>query len=247
MNIILRGLIVTVGLICVWQCLVLGFQLPPYILPAPRVVLKTLLSHHQLILHESLITIIETLAGLVLGIIFGGCTALLMAYLRPARQWLLPILLVSQALPTFAIAPLLVIWLGFGIAAKIIITILMLFYPVTSAFFDGLQRTPPGWLDLAATMNASQWRVFWQIRIPAALPAFASGVKVAAAIAPIGAVVGEWVGSSHGLGYLMLTANARMQIDLMFAALFSIIVFSLLLYYSVGKILSSLIRWQPEG
>jgi putative hydroxymethylpyrimidine transport system permease protein len=247
MKIILRGLLVTAGLICLWQCIVMIFQLPPYILPAPYAVLKTLISHQQLILHESLVTIIETLAGLILGILFGCCTALLMAYLRSARQWLLPVLLISQALPTFAIAPLLVIWLGFGIASKIIITILMLFYPVTSAFFDGLQRTPPGWLDLAATMNASKWRVFWQIRIPAALPALASGVRVAAAIAPIGAVVGEWVGSSHGLGYMMLTANARMQIDLMFAALFSIIVFSLLLYYVVGKILSLLIRWQPEG
>ena len=247
MKIFLRGIIVAIGLLIAWQLTVTFFNLPAYILPAPLTVFTSWKLHAKLILQESAATIIETLAGLILGIVFGSCTALFMAYLRPAREWLLPVLLISQALPTFAIAPLLVIWLGFGIAAKIIVTILMLFYPVTSAFFDGLERTPPGWIDLATTMGASRWRIFIYIRIPAALPALASGIRVATAIAPIGAVVGEWIGSSKGLGFLMLTANARMQIDLMFAALFSIIIFSLTLYYGVGKLLNSLVRWQPES
>jgi len=120
----------------------------------------------------------------------------------------------------------------------------MIFFPVTTAFYDGLRRTPRAWLDMAKTMNATRWSILWQIRIPAALPALASGLRVAAALAPIGAIIGEWVGSSHGLGFLMLNANGRMQITLMFAALFSITMLTLVLYYSVDWILRRTITWK---
>ena len=109
-----------------------------------------------------------------------------------------------------------------------------------------MRRTEPGWLDLAQTLQAKKWRIFWYIRIPAALPNLASGLRVATAIAPIGAVVGEWVGASKGLGFLMLNANARMQIDLMFAALFTLVIFSLMLYFVVDKFLRMVVFWQPE-
>ena len=131
----------------------------------------------------------------------------------------MPLLVVSQALPVFALAPLLVLWLGYGMASKVAMAVLIIYFPVTAAFFDGLRRTEPGWLELARTMNATRWASCGTSGCPAALPALASGLRVAAAVAPIGAVVGEWVGSSAGLGYLMLHANARMQVDLMFAAL----------------------------
>ena len=132
-------------------------------------------------------------------------------------------------------------------SSKIAVTIIMLFFPITSALFDGLRKTEPGWLDLAKTMRAKKWRVFWHIRIPAALPHLASGLRIAAVIAPIGAVVGEWVGASRGLGYLMLNANARTEIDLMFAALFTIVIFSLTLYFVVDKSLRAAIPWQIEN
>lgn len=247
MNIFIRSVILISGLLLIWQLIVSAFQLPPYILPDPMTVFKTWIANQTLIFHEAIPTILETLLGLLLGTFLGCCTALLMAFFRPIALWILPILLISQALPTFAIAPLLVIWFGYGLTSKIITTVLMLFFPITSAFYDGLRRTEQGWLDLAKTMNAKKWRTFWQIRIPAALPSLASGLRVATAIAPIGAVVGEWVGASHGLGYLMLNANARMQIDLMFAALFTIIVFSLTLYFLINKLLTVAIYWQTEN
>jgi putative hydroxymethylpyrimidine transport system permease protein len=247
MNILLRGIIILCGLILTWEIIVRFFQLPPYILPSPILVFKTAYTNKSLILTEAIPTVIETLLGLWLGTILGCITAITMAFFRPLKLWLLPVLLISQAVPTFAIAPLLVIWFGYGLTSKIVTTILMLFFPITSAFFDGLRRTEPGWLDLAKTMNAKKWRIFWLIRIPASLPSLASGLRVATAIAPIGAIVGEWVGASHGLGYLMLNANARMQIDLMFSALFAIIVFSLLLYFTVDKLLRIAIPWQTEN
>lgn len=244
MKLILRGIILFVGMIISWQCIVMAFALPDFILPSPWLVFKTWYMQAPLIAMESIPTIIETLLGLFLGAIFGCIMALLMASFRPLSLWLLPILIISQAVPTFAIAPLLVIWFGYGMASKIITTIIMIFFPVASAFYDGLRRTEPGWLDLANTMQAKKWQLFWYIRIPAALPNLASGLRVAAVFAPIGAVVGEWVGASRGLGYLMMTANARTSIDLMFAALFTLIIFSLLLYFVVDKILNRWITWQ---
>jgi putative hydroxymethylpyrimidine transport system permease protein len=241
---VLRGILIFSGLLLFWQLLVSLFNLPPYILPTPYEVIYTWCTHIKLIANESIITITETLLGLCLGILLGSIFALCMAFFRHLSLWMLPILIISQALPTFAIAPLLVIWFGYGIASKIMTTVLMIFFPITSAFYDGLRRTNQGWLDLAKTMNAKKSRIFWFIRIPSALPSLASGIRLATVAAPIGAVIGEWVGASQGLGFLMLNANARLQIDLMFAALFTLIIFSLLLYSIMNFLLRLLVPWQ---
>ncbi len=246
MKLIARGLLVFITLLLIWEMVAVLFHLPSYILPTPFEVIKTLYFQKNLLLHEAIPTVTETLCGLILGIIIGSFTAILMAFVRPVSYWLLPSLIISQAIPTFAIAPLLVIWFGYGMASKIVTTIIMLFFPITSAFYDGLKQTDSGFLDLAKTMQAKKSRIFWFIRIPAALPHLASGIRVATVIAPIGAIIGEWVGSSHGLGFLMLNANARMQIDLMFAALFVIMAFSLLLYFAVNQLLKFLIFWQVK-
>jgi len=243
----IRGCISLFGLLLLWQVFVSLFQLPPYILPSPWSVFKIGVLRADLILTEAIPTVIETLLGLTIGLLLGALAALTLAFFHPLRLWLLPILVASQAIPTFAIAPLLVLWLGFGMASKIATTVIMLFFPITSAFLDGLRRTDPGWLDLAKTMNAKKWRLFWHIRIPAALPYLASGIRVATVVAPVGAIIGEWVGSSRGLGFLMLNANARMQIDLLFAALFTLIIFSLILYFTVDKLLHYMIPWQKEA
>lgn len=243
MNIFLRGIIIFIGLLLIWQLLIFIFQLPSYILPSPLQVFSAWLNFHSLILKEAIPTIIETLLGLFFGVLFGGVTALLMAYFSPVAFWLLPVLIISQAIPTFAIAPLFVMWFGFGIFSKIFITVLMIFFPMTSAFYDGLKNTEKNWLDLAKTMNGKKWRIFWYIRIPNALPRFASGLRVAAVIAPMGAIIGEWVGAASGLGFLMLSANARVQIDLLFAALFTIMIFALLLYFITDRILRMTITW----
>ena len=239
-----HSLLTIIGIFSLWQLIIFLFQLPPYILPTPWAVIHTAYLRADLIMHETFITMIETILGLFFGIVFGCSTALVMAFWRPFKIGLLPILLISQAIPTFAIAPLLVIWFGYGMAAKIVTTIIMLFFPITSTFFDGLRRTDLTWEDLAKTMNAKKWRFFWYVRIPAALPNLASGLRVAAAIAPIGAIVGEWVGASQGLGFLMLNANARMQIDLMFAGLFVLVIFSLVLYFIIDRTLRLVIPWQ---
>ena len=136
-------------------------------------------------------------------------------------------------------------------ASKVAMATLIIYFPVTASFMDGLRHTESGWLDLATTMVADDrrrgWAVLWHIRIPAALPALASGLRVAAAVAPIGAIVGEWVGSSAGLGYVMLHANGRMQIDLMFAALLVLSLFALVIYFTIDRLLRRALPWQPDS
>ena len=242
----LRVLVITAALIAGWSAIVLIAQPPPYILPGPLAVLAALAGHGGEIARHAVTTAVEILLGMVLGTIFGIASALFMAYFRPARRWLMPVLVISQALPVFALAPLLVLWLGYGMGSKVAMATLIIYFPVTAAFFDGLRRTERGWLDLAHIMNGSRLAVLRRVRIPAALPALGSGLRVAAAVAPIGAVVGEWVGSSAGLGYLMLHANARLQIDLMFAALVVLGILAVALYYAVDTIMNRLTYWQPD-
>lgn len=243
MTTLLRSITITFGLLFIWQLIIIIFQLPDYILPSPIQVFTTLLQHRALILTHTWPTLTETLLGFFFGILLGVLAGGITAYFKVLRLWFLPVLIISQAIPIFAIAPLLVMWLGYGLASKIATATLMIFFPVASAFYDGLARTPSCWLELATTMQASTWRTLLFIRIPAAMPALASGIRIAAVAAPIGAIVGEWVGSSRGLGYLMINANARMQIDMMFAALIVIIALSLSLYFVTNHLLNKWIWW----
>jgi putative hydroxymethylpyrimidine transport system permease protein len=241
-----RPLVVLAGLLLAWQALVWLTGVPPYLMPAPLAVGSTLVASAPLLLDQAATTLAEIVLGLAGGVLVGGLSALAMALLPPLQPWLLPILVLGQTIPVFALAPLLVLWFGYGIASKVVMAILIIYFPVTAALFDGLRRTEPGWLDLARTMGATRARILLRLRLPAALPAFGSGLRIATAVAPIGAVVGEWVGSSRGLGYLMLHANARLQVDLMFAALFVLMAMALALYVLVDRALVRLMPWAPQ-
>jgi putative hydroxymethylpyrimidine transport system permease protein len=218
-------------------------EVPNYILPAPFDVFQSLINHAALIISHTLPTLFEILLGLSFGIILGVGTALSMSLSRTLHAFLLPLLLASQALPVFAIAPLLVLWFGYGVTAKIISTTFMLFFPITNNFLDGLKQTPENYLNIAKIMNSSRWQVLYQIRIPAALPHLASGIRLATAMAPLGAIIGEWVGSNQGLGFLLLNANSQMQIDLMFAVLAIIFFLGILLYLFVDILLKLALPW----
>jgi putative hydroxymethylpyrimidine transport system permease protein len=235
-------------LLLIWQTLVWITGVPPYILPGPQAVAKSFFLHINMILRNTWITALEILAGIGLGTWLGCLSALILSYFSAARRWLLPVLVASQAIPVFAIAPLLVLWLGYGMVSKIAMATLIIYFPVTTNFYDGLRRTQQGWLELAHIMAPKErrWTLLRHIAIPAALPALASGLRVAVSVAPIGAVVGEWVGSSAGLGYLMLHANGRMEIDLMFAALFTLALLAIALYFTVDSGLKYLLPWQTE-
>ncbi|MBR9984720.1 MAG: ABC transporter permease [Desulfosarcina sp.] len=244
--IVLRLAVISAGLILAWQIVVWVTGAPSFILPGPLRVATALVLKWEFLWQHAWITAVEIIAALLIGLVSGTVSALIMVASRSVKRWLLPVLVMSQAVPVFALAPLLVLWLGYGIGSKITMAVLIIFFPVTAAFYDGLRRTEPEWLELAHVMNASPTAILFRIRVPAALPAFASGLRVATAVAPIGAIVGEWVGSDAGLGFYMLHANARMQTDVMFAALGVLVTMALILYYSVDWAMKKIVYWQIE-
>ncbi len=241
-----RAVVTVAGLVALWWAIQAGFGVPAYLLPAPPEVARALWTQRGVLAAGALTTGTETLLGLALGVALGVGSALAMAASFTLRRWLLPVLLLSQAVPVFAFAPLLVLWLGFGIASKAVVAALVIFFPVASAFHDGLQRVPQGWLDLAASMGAAPWRVLLLVRVPAALPALGAGLRVAACWAPVGAVIGEWVGASSGLGYLMLNANARVRTDVLFAALAVLSVMTVALWWAADRLLVRLLYWDAH-
>jgi putative hydroxymethylpyrimidine transport system permease protein len=243
---VLRPFVTLAGLVGAWWLLVWLSGIPAYLLPDPLSVAVALWHQRTLLAWSTLTTLTEIVLGLLIGTIAGSICALGMVFSPLVQRWLMPLLLLSQAIPVFALAPLLVLWFGFGMASKVVMAVLVIFFPVTAAFADGLRRTEIGWLDLARTMNASPASMLRHVRLPAALPAFASGLRVATAIAPIGAVVGEWVGASAGLGYVMLNANARIETDVMFAALLVLAAMAILLWVLVDRVLRRILFWAPD-
>lgn len=240
-----RGGMVFCGLMLLWG-LASRSGIPHFLLPSPAAVAEALWINRAYLGWHTLITLSEILSGLALGVALGVTLALGMILSPRLQRWLMPLVLTSQAIPVFALAPLLVLWLGFGMSAKVAMAVLVIFFPVTSAFFDGLRRVNHEYLDLARSMNASFSAQLRHVRLMAALPALGSGLRMAAAVAPIGAIIGEWVGSAEGLGYVMLNANARLQTDICFAALFILVLLTLFLWLAVDTLLHRLIDWSPE-
>ena len=238
----MRPLITAVGLLLAWEALAWATDVPVYILPPPTRVAVVLVQRFDLLIEQAAWTAAEMMLGL--GLVLGATLAVVFAASAGWRRWALPLVIISQAIPVIAIAPLLVLWLGYGMASKVAMAALVIFFPVVSALYDGLRRTDPGWLDLAQTMDAPPRAVLLQIKLPAALPAFASGARIAAAVAPIGAVIGEWVGASAGLGFLMTQSLARGQTPLAFAALVLLCLLGLALYHATDWVTRRLVPWQ---
>lgn len=235
------------GLLLIWQAAIWLVAPPRYILPSPADVAAALLRQWDFLLQNGLITLGEVVVGLICGGLLGFVVALVMAALPPLGRLIWPMVLILQALPVFVLAPILVLWFGFGMASKAVMATIIIFFPVVSAFADGLRRTDPSILDAVALTQASHWQTLRHIRLPLALPALASGMRVAAPLAPIGAVVGEWVGASAGLGFVMVQSNARMQTDTVFAAMALLAAMTLLLRSLVDRVTAGLTPWAPES
>jgi putative hydroxymethylpyrimidine transport system permease protein len=240
------GIAATCLVLVLWQTVIWTTGVARFILPPPALVAQTIWESRALLAEHAVVTMAEVLIGLVLGAALGFLSAIGLVASPTVRALVRPILVFSQAVPVFALAPILTLWLGFGLWSKITMTIIIIYFPVTSSFFDALMRTNRDWIGLAKVMGASPARIMWHIRVPAALPGFASGLRLAAVYAPIGAIIGEWVGASKGLGYLMLLANGRAKTDLMFAALIVLAVLTILLHAAVNKLCEKTMD-RPEG
>ena len=228
--------------VLLWQGLVWITNAPHFILPSPWRVAQAGWDNRALIGENAWVTATEVALGLVLGAVLGAVTAVQLASSARLHRLVMPLLVFTQAVPVFALAPILTLWFGYGIASKVMMAVLIIYFPVTSAFYDGLTRVPHDIVDMAKLMGGTKAQIMRRIRIPCALPSLGTGLKLAAVYAPIGAVIGEWVGASKGLGYLMLLANGRAKIDLMFASLITLAVMTIALHMAVNKVSAFMVR-----
>tara|TARA_B100000575_G_scaffold262696_1_gene237307 strand:+ start:1092 stop:1817 length:726 start_codon:yes stop_codon:yes gene_type:complete len=239
-----RILITFLVIIIIWYIICLLFELPSFILPSPDLVAIALFNNFSEILNHSSITLLEILLSLFFGIVLGSIFAVLISLSERLKRWIMPLLLASQSIPVFALAPILVLWFGYGISSKVIIGTIIVFFPIASNFSDALNKIPKEYIHAGQTLGFSKLQIFNLIKLPNALPGLFSGIRVGACFAPIGAVVGEWIGGSQGLGSYMIYSNARLQIDNMFAALIILIVITISLYHLIDLILKKLIWWE---
>jgi len=240
----------TVGLLlllAIWQSAVELLTPPRYLLPSPLAVVQAFWHQSGFLAHHALITSGEIFAGLLCGTLFGAAVAFLAMALPRTGRLVWPMILVLQTFPVFVLAPLLVLWLGFGMASKVAMTTIVIFFPVASAFADGLRRTEAVLLEAASLTTATPWQVLLRLRVPLALPSLISGLRVAVPLAPLGAVIGEWVGASGGLGFIMVQANARMQTDTVFAAMTILALTSVSLRLIFDRLVQGHPHWAAEA
>ncbi len=230
-----------------WEGAVRVFHVPAYILPSPSRIALAFATNWATLARHGATTLAEIALGLAIAFVGGFLLALALHASRSLERALRPFLVASQMVPVFAIAPLLVVWLGYGIWPKVIVTALIGFFPIAVSGSDGLRSASPGSLDLLRSMGATRRQVLVKLALPASLPALFSGLKVAATLSVVGATIGEWVGARRGLGFLMLEANARLRVDLVFASILMLTIVGLLLYLALQIIERRALRWREPG
>jgi NitT/TauT family transport system permease protein len=217
--------LVTILVLVLWQAAVPLLGLSEFVLPTPTQIVERFATDFSLIVQHSLVTLAETLAGFVLAAVTGVATAFAVFYSRIFERAVYPLLVAMQTVPKVALAPLLVLYLGYDFAPKCFLAFLLAYFPIVVATVVGLQSLDKAIVDLARSMGGNEWKVFFKIRLPAALPSIFGGMKIGISLAVVGAVIGEYVAAERGLGYLQLQASAQFDTTLSFT---SLVVISLL-------------------
>jgi ABC-type nitrate/sulfonate/bicarbonate transport system permease component len=233
--------------ILIWEFLVRLFQVPIYLLPSPSHILINLVENIELYIEASLLTLGEALAGLLLGLFAGIFGATILGLWPRMERGVMTLAILVKSTPLIAIAPLLTIWLGFGVMPKIIITALLTFFPVLVNVLSGFRSTDVAILDTFRSWHASRWEVFLNARAPSSLPHLFAALKVTAPLALIGAVVAEWTGASGGLGRTMWLAYANLNLPFLFAAVFMLAAMGVVLCTLVVLIERRVLFWEGGG
>ena len=234
-------------LLVLWAlaCWLLG--IPTVVLPSPDKVLQAMLARSDLLFSVSFVTLKETLFGFVLALALGLPLAIAVANSRALNLMFYPLLIALQSVPKVALAPIVLVWLGTGMESKLAIVWLVAFFPIIVDTVAGLRSTPRELLELADSLNATRPQIFLKVQFPAALPFVITGAKVAITLAVIGAVIGEFVGSSEGLGFLLLSATSQLNTPLAFAALFALAALGILVYLLVELAERLMAPWLPPA
>lgn len=240
----LPALMAIIILILIWHCLSVNEIVPSYMLPKPMDVLDALIQDREILLEHALITLEEAFYGLLIGIMIAFIMATLMDECNFLYRALYPVMVITQTIPTIAIAPLLVLWMGFGVEPKIALVVITTFFPIAVGLLDGYKSVDKDSVNLLRSMGAGKIKIFRHIKLPNALPHFFSGLKVSASYAIVGAVISEWLGGFEGLGVYMTRVKKAYAFDKMFAVIIVIIVVSLLLMKFVNVLRKMVMPWE---
>lgn len=230
-------------LLIIWQVLTGSGIVPSYMMPTPVSVITALVTQFPVIITHAVITLQEAFYGLLIGIILAVVTATAMIHIPVLDKALYPLMVITQTIPTIAIAPILVLWMGFGMAPKIALVVLTTFFPIAVGTLDGYRSVDPDYIDMMRSMGAGKRAIFVHVRFPMALPGFFSGLKISASYAVVGAVVSEWLGGFEGLGVYMTRVRKAYAFDRMFAVIIFIVVISLALMLCVKLIARAVMPW----
>jgi NitT/TauT family transport system permease protein len=241
-----RPLIFLVLLVVAWDAAIRVFHIPPYQVPAPKDVIITLWDEWPKLLAEAWPTTVATLWGFLLSAAFGIPVAMLIAGSRTVESYVYPLLVFSQSIPKIAIAPLLVVWFGFGMMPKVLSAFLLGFFPVVVSAVQGFKSVEPDMLDLARAMEANRLQIFRMVSFPHALPAIFSGLKISITLAVVGAVVGEFVGSNSGIGFVLQRSIGSFELPTMFAALVVLALIGVILFWLLDVIERLAIPWHAS-
>lgn len=218
---------VTAGIVAVWELAVVIFQIPGYVLPSPIQVAAALIQERGILASHGLVTVAEALTGIAISLVFAVILGVVMDCFPLARRGIYPILVATQTVPMIVMAPILIIYMVFGVGPKILTVVLMCFFPVAVSFCDGLAQVDEEYVNLVRSYGAGRWKAYRLVKIPASVPALISGLKVAATYSISGAVVGEWIGAQKGLGYYLLRVKNGYMLDKVFACVAVIVFLSL--------------------
>lgn len=229
-----------------WQLLSSSKIIPKFLLPSPFDILNALKVDFNLISNHMKYTMFEAIAGLVIGLIIAFILSIIMDRFDFIFKTTMPVLVISQTIPTVAIAPLLVLWLGYGMSSKIVLITLTTFFPITISLLDGYRSVSKDNIILLESMGASKFQEYIYAKFPSALPSFFAGLRISVSYSIISAVVAEWIGAFNGLGVYMMRSKRAFAYDKMFASIFLISLISLVLIYLVSKIEKYIIKWEEK-
>jgi putative hydroxymethylpyrimidine transport system permease protein len=227
-----------------WHLIADALNLEPFLVPAPSDVAKALWEDRSLLADDGWVTLKEVLLGFGCALAVGLAFAVLLHLSETLRRAFYPLIVASQTVPIIVVAPILVVWFGFGIGPKLAIIALICFFPITVNTLDGLRSVDPDTVKMMRTLDAGRWQVFRRVEAPTALPYAFSGAKIAVAVAVIGAVFGEWAGSDSGLGHLMLQASAQLLTARMFAAVVVLSAFAIGLFAALSLLERKVVTWR---
>lgn len=234
-------------LLVVWELVVRTGLVPSFLLPAPTQVLATFVEDAPVLAGHAATTLAEAAIGLAVGVAVGFVVAVLMDCFELVNLALDPLVTVSQTIPTIAVAPLLVLWFGYGLAPKVVLIVLTTFFPVAVSLVSGFRSVDPDMIDLMRTMNATDLQVFMQVKLPAATEQLFSGLRISATYAIVGAVISEWLGGFSGLGVYMTRVRKSFNYDSMFAVIILISALSLVLMKAVDVLERICMPWKRAG